>query len=69
MKVGDVIADDRGLWVIKEMIGNVVTKIELLEAYVTRNMMLPFNGELKTMKEIIDIHCNEYIRSRGTEEQ
>jgi hypothetical protein len=58
---GKVISNNRGMWIITQTVNGTVVDSELLEEYISKNVMIEHNGELKTIKEVIQFHCDEYL--------
>jgi hypothetical protein len=62
MKVGKLINKDNQLQVIVRVVNdNVITHTEPLEDYISKNVMINYNGELRTIREIIEIECYKYV--------
>lgn len=61
MKVGTVISDEQGLHVITKIVNGQIANMERLEDFIARNVVLEYEGELRTLKEIIQDHCDEYL--------
>jgi hypothetical protein len=61
MKVGTVISNEQGLHVITEIVNRQIANMERLEDFIARNLVLEYEGELRTLKEIIQDHCDEYL--------
>jgi hypothetical protein len=63
IKVGSVISQDDKLYVITE-INNHFPKMERLEDFVSRHVIIEYDGEHRTLQEIIDIHCDIYLAGK-----
>ncbi|MBL4951105.1 hypothetical protein JK635_02470 [Neobacillus sp. YIM B02564] len=61
MKIGTVIVNDTGNHVVTETTNGYVTKTEPLEQFISRSVIVEYKGECKTLREIIEIHCDEYL--------
>jgi hypothetical protein len=61
LKVGAVISNKRGLWVITQIANGTIVDTEPLESFISNNVVLEFDGERRTISEIIQIHCGEYL--------
>lgn len=62
MKVGKLINKDDGLHVIRRVINdNVIMETEPLDEYISKNIVINYSGELRTIKEIIDLECYKYV--------
>jgi formylmethanofuran dehydrogenase subunit C len=62
MKNGTVICDsDNNKWVITEMENGEIVRKEPLESYVSNIVVVEFNGEYRTIKEITEICCQNYM--------
>jgi len=59
--VGTVISDEQGLHVITKIVNGQIANMERLEDFIARNVVLEYEGELRTLKEIIQDHCDEYL--------
>ena len=68
MNVGSVISSEEGLQVVTGISGDYVHTLPLKD-YIIMSVMVLFNGEYRTLKEIIDMHCNEYISRNGIVDQ
>ncbi|PLR99590.1 hypothetical protein [Bacillus sp. T33-2] len=65
MIVGTVISKDNGLHVVTRVINDsVIMNTQPLEEYISRNVMIKYGGEFKTIKEIIDIESDKYLSNR-----
>lgn len=61
MKIGSIISNENGLYVITEIVNGQVVSTEKLEDYIIKNVYVGFDGSLRTLKEIVDFHCDKYI--------
>jgi hypothetical protein len=62
MKLGKLINKDNQLQVIIRVVNdNVITHTEPLEDYICKNVMINYNGEFRTIREIIEIECYKYV--------
>lgn len=61
-KVGDVIVNKAGRHVIMSMANGQVLDTEVMEKYIVENTLIPYNGEHRTIEEIIEIESNEYLK-------
>ncbi|PKR83245.1 hypothetical protein [Heyndrickxia camelliae] len=62
MMVGNVISKDNQLQVITRVLNDrVIANTLLLEEYISKNIMIKYKGELRTIQEIIDIECENYL--------
>lgn len=62
LKVGTVVkTKENGLLVITEMNNGKVNRFEKLEDYISSIILVKFNDEYKTIKEILDICCEAYV--------
>mgnify|MGYP006912946808 CR=1 FL=1 len=59
--MGTVISDEQGLHVITKIVNGQIANMERLEDFIARNVVLEYEGELRTLKEIIQDHCDEYL--------
>jgi hypothetical protein len=59
--VGTVISNEQGLHVITEIVNGQIANMEQLEDFIARSLVLEYEGELRTLKEIIQDHCDEYL--------
>lgn len=61
-KVGDVIVNKTGRYVISKVAHGQVVDTERLEDFIVENVSIPYNGEHRTIKEIIEIESNEHLK-------
>jgi hypothetical protein len=61
LKVGTVISNKHGLCVITKVTNNTVVDTEPLNEFISKNVVLQHNGESKTIKEIIEFYCDDYL--------
>lgn len=61
MKLGTVIDKDGELYVVTELTNGQVSKTEMLDRYMARNLVVNYAGESRTMHEIIQIYCDEHL--------
>lgn len=63
MKVGNVIKNKSGLYVITRITNRNVSETEELEKYIIRNAMVKEDDEWKTISEVIAKRCLMYLDS------
>jgi hypothetical protein len=70
MMVGSVIENDEGLLHVVTRIKNdyEIIEVEPLEEFISKSTMVKFNGEYRTIREIIEMECNDYISKVGVSE-
>lgn len=62
MKVGTVVSTkENGLLVITELADGKVERFEKLEDYISDIVMVKFGDEYKTIKEILNACCEQYV--------
>lgn len=62
MLIGKVISKDNQLHVVTRVINDtVIANTEPLEEYISKNVMIKYNGEFRNLREIIELECNDYI--------
>lgn len=65
MDLGDVIKVDDKHYVVTEISnGQVATRV-LLEDFVSANLVIMYDGEYRTIKDVIQTHCEKYINERA----
>lgn len=64
MKLGDIVNKDGQLWIVTEVNKGVVSDVERLETFVSRNHGIVYEDSYYTLKEIIDMKVNEYISDK-----
>lgn len=60
-KVGNVINNKSGLYIITAVIDGNIAATEKLEDYICRNSLIEDNGELKTIESVIQERCRLYL--------
>ena len=53
--------DDNVYNVITEVTGSRVSKKEPLQDFVAKQIMIEYDGEFRSIKEVLDMRCEEYI--------
>jgi hypothetical protein len=62
-KIGNVIENKNGLYVITQITNGVVSDTVKLEDYIVNNAVVQEDEEWKTLKEVIERRCNMYLKS------
>lgn len=62
MKIGSVIIHNDELNVVTESQNGTITGVVPLKSYIAKNVMMKFEGEFRTIDEIIEYHCDEYLQ-------
>lgn len=65
LDLGDVIKVDDKHYVVTEISNGQVTTRVLLEDFVSANLVIMYDGEYRTIKDVIQIHCEKYINERA----
>ena len=63
VKIGNVIENKNGLFVITQISNGVVSDTERLEDYIAKNAFVQEDGEWKTIAEVIERRSNMYLKS------
>lgn len=63
-RIGDVIKIDDGLFVVTEMINEVVTGAQELEKYIIQNTMINVGDRHITLKEVIEEQSELFLSER-----
>lgn len=62
VNLGSVIKDEKGLHVVTGIVnGNAIAETVPLEEYISRNLVINYNGESRTIQEIIEMECDNYL--------
>jgi hypothetical protein len=61
LKTGTVISNEQGFHVITKIVNGQIANMERLEDFISKNVVLEYEGELRTIKEIIQLYCDEYL--------
>lgn len=61
MKVGAIISRGEDLFVITQITNGTISQKVPIKEFVSRNSVIEYKGEFKTLNEIIEIHCDDYI--------
>jgi hypothetical protein len=62
LKIGTVVqTKENGLLVITDFENGQVKRFEKLEDYIADVVVVKFNDEYRTIKEVLDMCCEEYV--------
>jgi len=63
IKVGNVIKNKNGLYVISEVLNGEVLDTEKLDDFIIKNALVQEDGEWKTIEEVIKRRSDMYLKS------
>ncbi|WP_303984260.1 hypothetical protein [Niallia circulans] len=65
MMAGNVVKKDNQIQVITRVINDkTILNMEPIEEYISKNIMIKYNGEFRTIKEIIQMETDNYLEKR-----
>lgn len=65
MMAGNVVKKDNQIQVITRVINDqTILDMEPIEEYISKNIMIKYNGEFRTIKEIIQMETDNYLEKR-----
>lgn len=60
--VGNVVKKDNQIQVVTRVINDrTIANVEPVEEFISKNIMIKYNGEFYTIKEIIEIETDKYL--------
>ena len=64
MYLGKVVStpDENVYNVITEVTDNRVSKKEPLQDFIAKQIMIEYDGEYRSIKEVLDMRCEEYVK-------
>jgi len=63
VKIGDIVDNKNGFFVITEIENGVATSVATLEDYIRKNALVQEDGEWKTINEVIQRRSDLYLKS------
>ncbi|MCP1159317.1 hypothetical protein [Bacillus infantis] len=63
VKIGNVIKNKHGLFVITNVTDGVISHTEKLEDFISKNAIVKEDGEWKTLKDVIQRRSEMYLKS------
>lgn len=64
MEIGDIIQNKSEVHVVTQITNGVVTDTERLVDYISKSVVVNFEGEMLTLHEIIQFKSGEYVYER-----
>lgn len=61
MNIGTVISDGKGYQIVTKIVNGLVAETEPIENFITKNVVIEHKGERKTIQDIINMYCDEYM--------
>lgn len=61
MELGTVVYKENIPYVITKITNGQVNETVKLEDYITKNVFIKHQGEYKTLRNIIEMHCKKYL--------
>lgn len=69
MLIGTVVKKDDGLHVVTRVVNDrIIMNTEPLRDYISKSVMVNYNGEYRTLREIIDMESDNYLAGREINE-
>ena len=62
-KIGDIIENKHGLFVITKLTHGIVSDTEKLEDYIVKNAFVKVDNEWITIQDVIQNRCKMYLES------